>query len=247
MIFLKSADEIAKMRKSNAIVAEVLNVIASNLKPGVTTLELDEMAESLILDRGAKPAFKGYRGYQHTLCTSVNEELVHGIPGDRVLNEGDIISVDCGVYLDGFYGDAAWTYPVGKVSSAAERIMKVGAESLKLAIEKMCPDNRLYDISATVQKCAEDAGYSVVRDYVGHGIGRALHEEPQLPNYGKAGTGMKLRPGLVIAVEPMINEGTWKVEVLSDGWTVVTQDRKLCVHFEHTVAITEDGPVILSA
>lgn len=246
MIFLKSADEIEKMRRSSAIVAEVLRAVAEQLKPGVTTLELDRMAESMILERGAKPAFKGYRGFKHTLCTSVNEELVHGIPGERVLNEGDIISVDCGAYLDGFYGDAAWTYPVGKVSDAAERIMAVGAESLRLAIEKMAPGNRLYDISAAVQRCAEDSGYSVVRDYVGHGIGRAMHEEPQLPNYGKAGTGMKLRPGLVIAVEPMINEGTWKVEVLSDGWTVITQDRKLCVHFEHTVAITDDGPVVLS-
>lgn len=235
------------MRKANAIVVEVLAAVSERTKPGVTTLELDKLAEEMILKRGAKPAFKGYRGYKHTLCTSINEELVHGIPNrERELKDGDIISIDCGAYLDGFYGDSAWTYAVGAISDSAKRLMDVGEESLKRAIEKMQSGNRLNDISAAVQNYAEGEGYSVVRDYVGHGIGRQLHEEPQVPNYGHAGTGMKLRPGLVLAIEPMINEGTWKVKVLSDGWTVVTEDGKLCVHFEHSVAVTEKGPYILS-
>jgi len=246
MIILKSRDEIDRMRKANRIVAEVMAELNEIIRAGITTAEIDTVAESLIRSRGAVPAFKGYQGYQHALCLAVNEEVVHGIPGKRRLVSGDIIGIDCGVLFDDFYGDHAWTFPVGDVSENAKRLLAVTEEALKRGIEAATTDNRLYDISAAIQETAEAAGFSVVRDYVGHGIGRALHEDPQVPNFGERETGMRLRAGLVIALEPMINEGTHEVEVLSDGWTVVTKDRKLSAHMEHTIAITENGPEILS-
>lgn len=246
MVILKSIDEIAKMRKAGRMVAEAMEVIREGIKPGVKTLDLDKRAEVLIRERGAVPAFKGYRGYKHTLCISINEEVVHGIPGARKLKEGDIVSIDCGVLFDGFYGDYARTFPVGEVSKAAKRLIDVASEALKRGIKAATTGHHLYDISAEIQRCAEDSGYSVVRDYVGHGIGKSLHEEPQVPNFGTKDTGMKLKAGLVLALEPMINEGGFEVEVLSDGWTVVTKDRKLSAHMEDTIAITENGPEILS-
>lgn len=246
MITLKSRDEVEKLRRSNRIVAEVMGLLRERIRPGVTTGELDELAEREIRFRDGSPAFKGYRGFRHALCISVNEVVVHGIPGDRQLREGDIVGIDCGVLAEGFYGDHAWTFPVGTVSAEARRLLEIGEAALMAGIAEAKPANRLHDISAAVQKVVEEAGFSVVRDYVGHGIGRSLHEEPQVPNFGTAGTGMKLRPGLVLALEPMINQGTGETEVLGDGWTVVTKDRALSVHFEHSVAITDDGPDILS-
>jgi methionyl aminopeptidase len=247
MIILKSRDEIERLRKSNHLVAEVLEMLREMIVPGITTAKLDKAARQFIEKRGAKPAFVGYIGYQHTLCISINEEVVHGIPSEeRRLEEGDIVGIDCGVLQDGFYGDHAWTYPVGKVSEKAERLLETAEQALKDAIEKTTMEHRLYDISAAIQKRAEGAGYSVVRDFVGHGIGTSLHEEPQVPNFGEPGTGLRLRAGMTLALEPMVNEGGYEVEVLEDGWTVVTKDRKLSAHFEHTVAITEEGPEVLS-
>ena len=246
MICLKSPEEIEKLRLANQIVASVMKTVKGLIRPGIATEELDRIAEEMILKEGAKPAFKGYRGFNHALCISINEEVVHGIPGKRKLQTGDIVSIDCGVLRDGFYGDHAWTFPVGGVSKRAERILEIGEKSLYLGIEKMRVGSRLFDISTAVQEYVEAKGYTVVRDFVGHGIGKELHEEPQLPNFGTKGTGMRLKAGLVLAIEPMVNEGSFDVEVLKDGWTVVTKDRKLSVHFEHSVAVTEKGPDILS-
>lgn len=246
MIYLKSRDEIAKMREANRIVVEVLAKVKTFLIPGVATLELDSIAEDLVLARGGTPAFKGYRGFAHTLCISINEEVVHGIPGKRLIKEGDVVSIDCGVLKEGFYGDHAWSFGVGQVSEEDRKLLKIGEESLYKGIEKMQLHARLFDISAAIQAHVESHGFSVVRDFVGHGIGRQLHEEPQVPNFGREGTGLKLKPGLVLALEPMVNAGGIEVETLSDGWTVVTRDRKKSVHFEHSVALTENGPEILS-
>lgn len=246
MIYLKSPAEIEAMRAANQIVVRVMKAVQDLIRPGIATRELDRAADEIISKAGAQPAFKGYRGFPNTLCVSINEEVVHGIPGARTLKEGDIVSIDCGVCRDGFYGDHAWTFSVGNVSAAAKKILKVGEESLKLGIEQMQAGKRLFDISAAVQQFVEGSGFSVVRDFVGHGIGKELHEDPQLPNYGTAGTGIRLKPGLVLAFEPMVNAGGHEVEVLEDGWTVVTKDRKLSVHFEHSVAVTEKGPDILS-
>jgi methionyl aminopeptidase len=204
------------------------------------------MATEHIESKGARSAFPTVPGYHHTLCVSVNEQVVHGIPGERRLEEGDVVSVDCGVILDGFYGDHAVTFPVGKVGDEAVRLLAAAKDALTHGVEAAVVGGHLHDISAAIQGVAEDAGFSVVRDYVGHGIGRSLHEDPQVPNFGIAGTGMKLRRGLVIALEPMVNAGTHEVEVLEDGWTVVTKDRRLSAHFEHVVAIMEEGPEILS-
>jgi methionyl aminopeptidase len=246
MVLLKQPDEIAKARASNRIVAEVLSVLREKVKPGVTTRELDKIAESVTEKRGAKPAFKGYRGYPYALCASVNEEVVHGMPSKRVLEEGDIIGLDYGVCYQGLYGDSAITLPVGKVSAQAIRLMQVTEQSLYAAIDQACDGNRLGDISAAVQETVESAGYSVVRDFVGHGIGKSMHEDPQIPNFGKKGRGIELKRGMILAIEPMVNAGKYKVKILSDGWTVITADGSLSAHFEHSVAITDNGPEILS-
>jgi len=246
MVILKSREEIEKMRAANRIVADILRELKGIVKPGVRTIELDRYADEQARKRGARPAFKGYRGYTHSLCTSVNDVVVHGIPSERVLEEGDILSLDFGIYYQGYYGDAALTVPVNGVSETAQRLMQVTEESLYRGIEQARAGNRLGDISAAVQECVEAAGFSVVRDFVGHGIGKSLHEDPQIPNYGVRGKGVELKPGMVLAIEPMVNEGTYEVRVMSDGWTVRTADGKLSAHFEHSVVITENGPVILS-
>ncbi|MBI4237989.1 MAG: type I methionyl aminopeptidase [Deltaproteobacteria bacterium] len=249
MIFLKSAQEIDRLRRANAIVVEVMQRLREHLKPGVTTHDLNRMAEEWIRAHHAVPSFVGYQGYQHALCTSINEEVVHGIPNpQRSLAAGDIISIDCGVCLEGFHGDHAWTFYIGdgEPPQAIQDFLRVSEESLYRGIAAMHVGSRLFDISAAVQQHVEAHGYSVVRDFVGHGIGRALHEDPQVPNFGKAGTGMRLTPGLVLALEPMVNMGGPEVKVLEDGWTVVTLDRSRSAHFEHSVALTQQGPVILS-
>lgn len=246
MVILKQPDEIDKARVSNRIVAEALSVLREKVRPGVTTRDLDKIAEGVAEKRGAKPAFKGYRGYPYSLCTSVNEEVVHGMPSNRVLVEGDIIGLDFGVYYQGLYGDAAITLPVGRVSEQAARLMQVTQQSLYSAIDQACDGNRLGDISAAVQETAETAGYSIVRDFVGHGIGKSMHEEPQIPNFGKKGRGIELKKGMILAIEPMVNAGKYRVRILSDGWTVITEDGSLSAHFEHSVAITDNGPEILS-
>ncbi|HOF04751.1 MAG TPA: type I methionyl aminopeptidase [Syntrophales bacterium] len=246
MVILKQQSEIEKIRASNLIVAEVLAMLKEKVVDGITTRELDRLSEELVLRRGAKPAFKGYRGYPYSLCASVNDEIIHGLPSDRVLREGDIVGLDFGAYYGGYYGDAALTVPVGKISPEAAHLLQATERSLALAIEEARVGNRLGDISAAVQNHVEAAGYSVVRDFVGHGIGRSLHEEPQIPNFGVRGRGVKLKAGMVLAIEPMVNAGTFKIRMRPDGWTAVTADGRLSAHFEHTVAITENGPEILS-
>lgn len=246
MVILKQPGEIEKMGASNLVVAEILRELKKAVKPGVTTRELDRMAEDLSLKRKIRPAFKGYMGYPFSLCTSINDEVVHGLPSDRVLLDGDIISLDFGVFQEGYYGDAAITVPVGRISDTAARLLRITEEGLYEAIREARAGNRLGDISAAVQTHVEAAGFSVVRDFVGHGIGRSLHEDPQIPNYGVRGRGIELKVGMVLAIEPMVNEGTYKVKVKSDDWTVITEDAGLSAHFEHSVAITESGPIILS-
>jgi len=234
------------MRDANRIVGEVLQELRPLCKPGVTTGELDRFAEEKTIRSGAKPAFKGYRGYPKSLCTSINQEVVHGIPGDRSLMEGDIVSLDFGVVYKGYCGDSAITVPIGTVSPAIEKLLLVTEESLYLGIDQMVPDKHLSDISRAIQTHAESNGFSVVKEFGGHGIGKKLHEEPMLLNYVVNGRGIKLKPGLVLAVEPMVNFGTDNVQVLPDGWTVVTGDGQPSAHFEHTVAITDGGSEILS-
>lgn len=244
---LKSPEEIAKLRDANRIAAEVMAEVARAILPGATTADLEAIATEAIRSRGATPAFPTVPGYRHTLCVGINEEVVHGIPSEeRRLKEGDLISVDCGVLLGGFFGDHAWSFPAGRVDEEMARLLRTGEEALQRGVAAARVGGRLHDISAAIQACAEAAGFSVVRDYVGHGIGRELHEEPQVPNFGEAGTGMKLRKGLVLALEPMLNAGTHEVEVLPDGWTVVTKDRRPSVHFEHSIAVLDEGPEILS-
>ena len=246
MLILKLPEEIERARASNQIVAEVLSKLRDKVKPGVTTRELDKLAEEIVGKRGAKPAFKGYRGYPYSLCTSINEEVVHGMPSARILKEGDIVGLDFGVYYKGFFGDATITLPVGEIALSALRLLEVTEQSLYVGIEQARDGNRLGDISAAVQLTVEAAGFSVVRDFVGHGIGRNLHEEPQIPNFGKKGRGIELKSGMILAIEPMVNQGDYKVNILPDGWTVVTKDGKLSAHFEHSIAITDNGPDILS-
>ena len=250
MISLKSPREIEIMRRANVIVAEVLQELKRRVAPGVTTLDLDAVAEELTLKKNAIPAFKGYsvagRVYPRCLCASINEEIVHGIPSNRALREGDIIGLDYGVIFEGFYGDSAITVGVGKVSEEARRLMDVTEQSLYKGIEQLREGNRLGDLGAAVQKVAEGAGYSVVRAFVGHGIGKKLHEEPPVPNYGEPERGLRLKEGMVLAIEPMVNIGGYEVEIKDDGWTAVTKDGSLAAHFEHSVAITKDGPFILS-
>jgi len=234
------------MRVPCSIVAEILEGLRALVRPGVTTLELDHFASTEALKRKSRCAFKGYSGFPSSLCCSLNDQVVHGMPDSNPLKSGDILSLDFGVVYDGFYGDAAVTIPVGDVSDAARSLVLATEQSLYAAIDMAAPDNRLGDVSSAVQKYVESRGYSVVRDFVGHGIGRNLHEDPQIPNYGLPGKGVKLRPGMVLAIEPMINEKSHEVKVLDDNWTVVTCDGGLSAHFEHTVAITENGPEILT-
>ena len=250
MIALKSAREIEIMKRANIIVAEVLWELREKVAAGVTTLELDAIAEELTLKKNAIPAFKGYnvagRVYPRCLCASINEEIVHGIPTNRALREGDIIGLDYGVIYEGYYGDSAVTVGVGRVSDEARRLMEVTEIALYKGIEQLHDGKRLGDLGHAVQQVAESAGYSVVRAFVGHGIGRKLHEEPPVPNYGEPDRGIRLREGMVLAIEPMLNVGGCEVEIKEDGWTAVTRDGSLAAHFEHSVAITKDGPVILS-
>lgn len=247
MIILKSAQEIALIARASRVVALTIAFLRERVKPGVTTADLDRLAEEFIRREGGSPAFKGYRGFPATLCTSVNEEVVHGIPSSKKwLQEGDIIGVDVGAIVEGYYGDAAVTLPVGRISDEASRLLRVTEAALAAGLAKVKVGNRLSDISHAVQAVAEAEGYSVVRDFVGHGIGRNLHEDPQVPNFGKPGEGPRLKEGLVLAIEPMVNVGGREVEVLSDRWTVVTRDKSLSAHFEHTVALTSDGPKILT-
>jgi methionyl aminopeptidase len=246
MIIIKSPREISLLRKANSIVAEVFRELKTMVEPGVVTQELDSTAEKIIRSRGAVPAFKGYRGFPASICASVNEEVVHGIPGLRKLKEGDIVSLDVGVIFGGYYGDAAITLPVGGVDQGALKLLEVTQRALYIGIEQARVGNRLFDISHAIQLWVEKHGFSVVRDFVGHGIGKDLHEEPQIPNFGTPHQGPRLESGMVFALEPMVNEGTYEVKVLSDGWTVVTADRKRSAHFEHTIAITDGEAEILS-
>ena len=246
MIHLKSRQEIAILRECNLIVHEILTTLQGICQPGITTLELDRVAEEMTLKRKGKSAFKGYHGFPATLCTSVNEEVVHGIPSKRVLREGDILSIDYGICYRDYYGDAALTVPIGSISDDLKFLLKTTEECLAKGIQEAVPGNHLADISSAIQVHGETRGFSLVKEFCGHGIGRSMHEEPVVLNYVANGRGIVLRPGLVIAVEPMLNQGTDKVEVLRDGWTVVTRDKKYSAHFEHSIAITEDGPLILS-
>ena len=246
MIACKSASELALMREAGRITARALRAVGDAVAVGVTTADLDEVAVEVIRAAGARAAFKGYQGYPATICSSLNREVVHGIPGRRKLSDGDIISVDVGAVIDGYFGDSARTFPVGTVSDEAKMLLTATRESLEAGIACCRPGMRLGDIGAAVQAVAEGAGFSVVREYVGHGVGRAMHEEPQVPNYGTPGKGTVLLAGMVIAIEPMVNAGGADVRQLDDGWTVVTADGSLSAHFEHTVAVTPDGPMILT-
>ena len=247
MIICKSPAELERMKVANALVADILAELREAVKPGVTTADLDALAESRVRAAQAEPAFKGYHGYPATICASVNEEVVHGIPSRRELVEGDIIAIDLGVVLDGYYGDAAVTLPVGRVSEQAAALLRVTEESLHKAIAQVKVGARISDLGAAVQGHVEAQGFSVVREFVGHGIGQKLHEEPQIPNYGPAGRGPRLAEGMVLAIEPMVNLGKAPVRVLSDGWTAVTKDGQLSAHFEHTVAVTAGGPLVMTA
>ncbi|HEY7166699.1 MAG TPA: type I methionyl aminopeptidase [Candidatus Binatia bacterium] len=250
MISLKSPREIEIMRRANVIVAEVLQELKRRVAPGMTTLELDAIAEEMTLKRNAVPAFKGYavagRVFPRCLCVSINEEIVHGIPSQRALCEGDIVGLDYGVIYDGFYGDSAITVGIGEVSEEAKRLMQVTETALYKGIEQLYEGRRLGDLGAAVQRTAESAGYSVVRAFVGHGIGKKLHEEPPVPNYGEPDRGLRLKEGMVLAIEPMVNAGGYEVEIKEDGWTAVTKDGSLAAHFEHSIAVTKNGPYILS-
>ena len=246
MISIKNQAELEKMRKAGYIVAETLALMQELVKPGITTRELDGAAEKLIRSRGAKPLFKGYGGFPATICASINEEVIHGIPGDRVLQEGDIISIDVGAEKNGFCGDAARTFAVGKISREKQDLLDVTAYSLAAALQLATSTHRLGDIAHCVQQIVEEHGYSVVRDYTGHGIGKKLHEDPAIPNYGTPGRGLRLANGMTLAIEPMVNMGTHKVITLADQWTVITKDKEPSAHFENTVAITSKGPVVLT-
>lgn len=247
MIYLKSNADIAIMQENGKILIEIFNRLPGLIKPGVTTKQIDELAEDIITAHGAVPSFKNYRGFPAAACVSVNAEVVHGIPSsERVLKEGDIVSIDLGAYKNGFHVDAARTYPVGKVSVTAQRLIAVTKQSFFDGAAQAIAGGRLSDISAAVQKTAEDEGFGVVRDMVGHGIGRSLHEEPPVPNYGQPGKGPKLRHGLVLAIEPMITEGDYRLRTMPDGWTTLTMDGKLSAHYENTVAITREGNLLLT-
>jgi methionyl aminopeptidase len=247
LVSIKSPREIELMKAPGRIVAQILREMGEMLEPGVTTWDIDRFAESRIKDLGAVSAFKGYHGFPACVCISVNEEVVHGIPSKKKkLGEGDIVGLDFGVHVDGWYGDSARTFPIGKVSPEVRKLIEVTEKSLALGIEACRVGNRVFDIGHAVQSCVEAAGFSVVREFVGHGIGRALHEDPQVPNFGSPGKGAVIKEGMVLAIEPMVNMGSHRVAVLDDGWTAVTQDRKWSAHFEHTIAVTAAGPVILT-
>ncbi len=246
MVILRTPAEIEQMRRAGSLVGQVLERLREHVAPGVSTRELDAIAENMIRSRGGVPSFKGYRGYPASICASVNNEIIHGIPGDRMLVDGDIISIDCGAMLGGYHGDAAMTFPVGPVSAEAEKLMTVTREALNAGIAMARLKMRLGDIGNAIQRHVEANGFSVVRDFVGHGIGRHMHEDPQIPNFGPAGMGMRLRTGMVLAIEPMVNAGGHEVVVMDDGWTACTRDGSLSAHFEHTVAITDDGPEVLT-
>lgn len=247
MIYYKNIEEIEHLRKSSLLVARTLAEVAKHIEPGVTTKKLDAIAEAYILDHGAKPAFKGYNGFPATLCMSPNEQVVHGIPNETPLKDGDIISVDCGVLLNGYFGDSAYTFSIGEISEEIKLLLKVTKESLYKGIEQAVHGKRLGDISFAIQQHAEAHGYGVVRELVGHGIGKSLHEAPEVPNYGKRGAGLKLQEGLVIAIEPMINMGRRQIKSWSDGWTITTVDNKASAHFEHTIVIKKEKADILSS
>ena len=246
MILLKSLQEIAKMEVANRIVAEILEGVKEKVQPGIETRELDELAEELCRQRQVQPAFKGYRGYPRSICVSVNEEVVHGIPGPRRLKAGDLVSLDFGVKYDGYYGDAAITVGVGEVGAKARALMEATEKSLYAGIAEVKAGKRLSDISHAVQTVVEGAGFGVIREFVGHGIGRSLHEDPQIPNFGPPGRGPTMQVGMTFAIEPMTSMGSWQVRILQDGWTAVTQDGSCAAHFEHSVALTENGVLILS-
>ncbi len=246
MIVVKSKREIEIMRQAGQIVAQCLEMLKTEVRPGITTADLDQMAEKMIRQRGAVPAFKGYRGFPASICTSVNDQVVHGVPGSRVLEDGDILSIDLGVVWQGFYGDAGLTVPVGEVDETARSLLATTREALAAGLAMAVVGNRLGDISHAVQTYAEARGFSVVRDYCGHGIGRAMHESPEIPNYGPPDRGPELKPGMTLAIEPMINEGGYEVYTGPDDWTVLTEDGLRSAYFEHTVAVTEEGPDILS-
>ena len=246
MIIYKSPQEIKMMRESARLVGQILQELKAMIRPGLKTIELDKYAEKRTKEMGAEPAFKGYRGYPASLCVSINEEIIHGIPSERRLKEGDLVSLDFGVVYKGFYGDAALTCPVGEVSEEAQRLLAAAEGAFWAGVEYFKEGNYLSDISHAIQTYVEERGFSVIRSFVGHGIGYDLHEDPQLPNYGAPHHGPRLKPGLVLAIEPMIAAGGWEVEILSDGWTAITKDRSLAAHYEHTVALTERGPQVLS-
>ena len=246
MIVLRSDEEIELIGKAGSIIAATFLKLKKYIRPGVETKELDKIARDEIIRRNGYPAFKGYRGFPGNICTSINEVVVHGIPSERRLREGDIISLDIGVKFRDYYADAAMTFPVGKVSDTAEKLIDAARSALYIGIENAIPGKRLSDVSASIQEHVEEAGFSVVRSFVGHGIGTKIHEEPEIPNFGRPGTGPRLEPGMVLAIEPMVNAGTFEVEILDDGWTAVTKDRRLSAHFEHTVAIRKGGVDILT-
>ncbi|MNO30615.1 Methionine aminopeptidase 1 [compost metagenome] len=246
MIILKNDKEIDLMRKAGRTLAEALLLVESKVKPGITTAELDRIAEEFITKQGGKPSFKGLYGFPSALCISINEQVVHGFPSSYKLQDGDIVSIDCGVFLDGFHSDAARTFPVGEISEISKKLIDVTEKSFFKGIEKAVEGNRLTDISYEIQKYVEQNGFSVVRDYVGHGIGKAVHEDPEVPNFGRPGRGPRLSSGMVLAIEPMVNIGTWRVKTLDDDWTVVTADGMKSAHYENTVAILQNGPEILT-
>lgn len=246
MIYYKTTEEIECIRRSSLLVSRTLAEVAAYIKPGVTTLALDQVVQQFIQDHGGVPAFLGYRGFPNSACISVNEAVVHGIPGDVVLKEGDIVSMDVGVLMDGFYGDSAYTFPVGNISPEKERLLRITKQALLSGIEQARMGRRIGDIASSIQELVEKNGYAVVRELVGHGIGRKLHEDPEVPNYGRRGSGQKLSEGMVIAIEPMVNMGKRNVMQADDGWTILTEDRLPSAHFEHTVAVTRSGPDVLT-
>jgi len=246
MIICKTPREIELMREAGRIVALTHQELEKHIKPGITTKEIDTIAEKFIRQQGAEPSFLGYNGFKGSVCISVNEELVHGIPGKRVLNEGDIVTLDIGADYSGYHGDSAWTYPVGKIDENTQKLLEVTEESLYKGLDEAKPGARLSNVSHAIQTFVEANGFSIVREYVGHGIGQGLHEDPQIPNYGPPDKGPRLRPGMVLAIEPMVNAGSRYVRTLADNWTVVTVDGKMCAHFEHTIAITDTGYEILT-